>query len=396
MTRALFIAAFFIGALAILWIARIFLGADNLGLSVTFLIAIVYLVGTIELLQYRRASNTLLEALKSLNQPVEDLSAWLLTIDGSLQNSVRLRVEGNRQGLPAPIVTPYLVGLLVMLGLLGTFVGMVGTLKGAVVALEGTNELEAIRAGLAAPIEGLGLAFGTSVAGVAASAMLGLLSTISRRERLSASNQLDSLTPNYLSMFSASHQQQRAYDAIQAQADALPNLVGRLDELASQLESMSQRVGDTLLENQSEFQSTISGLYQDLNKSVDSSLKQSLVESAELLSASVKPMAESTLSKLSEAAAQTNEQLIQLNTAQIDASAKAADDNAKLILQQLDKGLEAQAESTKTIVSSLETQVESSNQSALANAQLIRDLLGNSLENTASLPKSSLIMFLSS
>jgi len=113
------------------------------------------LVGTIELLQYRRASNSLLNALTSLNEPVEDLSAWLSSIDVSLQNSVRLRVEGNRQGLPAPVVTPYLVGLLVMLGLLGTFVGMVGTLKGAVVALEGTNELEAIRAGLAAPIEGL-------------------------------------------------------------------------------------------------------------------------------------------------------------------------------------------------------------------------------------------------
>jgi biopolymer transport protein ExbB/TolQ len=64
-----------------------------------------------------------------------------------------------------------------MLGLLGTFVGMVDTFQGAVFALEGSTELQAIREGLAAPINGLSLAFGTSFAGVAASAMLGLSST---------------------------------------------------------------------------------------------------------------------------------------------------------------------------------------------------------------------------
>ena len=45
-----------------------------------------------------------------------------------------------------------------MLGLLGTFVGMVDTLRGAVSALEGTTELAAVRAGLAAD-QGLGSSF---------------------------------------------------------------------------------------------------------------------------------------------------------------------------------------------------------------------------------------------
>lgn len=71
-----------------------------------------------------------------------------------------------------------------MLGMLGTFLGMVITFKGAMFALETSSSLESIRSALAAPIQGLGLSFGTSIAGVAASAILGLLSAMSRRERL--------------------------------------------------------------------------------------------------------------------------------------------------------------------------------------------------------------------
>ncbi|MCK6410727.1 MAG: helix-hairpin-helix domain-containing protein, partial [Thauera sp.] len=68
----------------------------------------------------------------------------------SLHNPVRLRIEGERSGLPGPAVTPYLVGLLVLLGMLGTFLGMVVTLNGAVLALESTTDLHTIRAALAA------------------------------------------------------------------------------------------------------------------------------------------------------------------------------------------------------------------------------------------------------
>jgi hypothetical protein len=97
----------------------------------------------------------------------------------------RAAARRRRARRPArPALTPYLVGLLVMLGMLGTFLGMVVTFKGAVFALEGSTDLQAMRSALAEPIKGLGLSFGTSVAGVAASAMLGLMSAIARRERL--------------------------------------------------------------------------------------------------------------------------------------------------------------------------------------------------------------------
>ena len=75
--------------------------------------------------------------------------------------------------------------------MLGTFLGMVVTLRGTGLALESATDLHAIRASLAAPVKGLGFAFGTSIAGVATSAMLGLLSALCRRDRILASQQFD-------------------------------------------------------------------------------------------------------------------------------------------------------------------------------------------------------------
>jgi hypothetical protein len=103
------------------------------------------------------------------------------------------------------------VGLLVMLGMLGTFLGMVVTLNGAVFALEDTTDLPAIRSALAAPVKGLGLAFGTSVAGVAASAMLGLLSALSRRERMLTAQLLDTRIATVFRGFSLTQQRQETF-----------------------------------------------------------------------------------------------------------------------------------------------------------------------------------------
>src|SRR5690606_2383080 len=125
-----------------------------------------------------------------------------------LRNAVRLRIEGQRVGLPGPSITPYLLGLLVLLGMLGTFLGMVSTLRGTGLALESSTDLQAIRASLAAPVQGLGFAFGTSVAGVATSAMLGLLSALLRRERMLAARRLDTQIATTLRIHSQTHQRE--------------------------------------------------------------------------------------------------------------------------------------------------------------------------------------------
>ncbi len=356
-TGTLFSCAFVIGALAILWVAGVFLGADNLGFGVTLLIGLVYAIGTWELLRFRRATGSLNEALNTLSEPLDDIYQWLLSLDSSLQSAVRLRVEGHANGLPAPAVTPYLVGLLVMLGLLGTFVGMVDTLKGAVVALEGTNELEAIRAGLAAPIEGLGIAFGTSVAGVAASAMLGLLSTISRRERLQASRFLDAKIGQELRKFSSSHQQQLAFRAMQDQASTLPLVAEQLGDLLSKFDEVVERLEARLLTNQEQFQGSTTELYRELNESIDHSLKTSLVENAKLISSSVTPLAEKTLDHLSDVAAQTQQQLAALSQQQLAAVDKALSGSNTIMREALDVSLKQQTSSTHELIDSVNRSV---------------------------------------
>ena len=138
-------------------------------LVMTAVIGAVYVFGAQELRHYREGTRALDQALSSIPSDLHNLSDWLITLPAALQNPVRQRVEGERQGLPGPALTPYLVGLLVMLGMLGTFLGMVVTLNGAVFALEGSSNVAGIRAAFSEPIKGLGLAFGTSVAGVALS-----------------------------------------------------------------------------------------------------------------------------------------------------------------------------------------------------------------------------------
>jgi len=350
MTKILFSCALAIGAMAILWVAFIFFGEDKLGLGVTVLIGLVYAIGAWELVSFRRATRSLNQSLDGLVKPIDDFHQWLSSFDPSLQNSVRLRVGGERNGLPAPVVTPYLVGLLVMLGLLGTFVGMVDTLRGAVVALEGSSELEAIRAGLAAPIEGLGIAFGTSVAGVAASAMLGLLSTISRRERLLVSHLLDTKISDTLRNYSGQYQQRLAFKAMQDQAHVFPDVARQLGAVVEKIEKMGESMETRLLTSQEQFQNTITELYRELNDSVDQSLKTSLVESANLINSSVAPMAEKTLFQLNESTLETQQRLIALNEKQLSATDDAMHATNKFMREALDSSLAQQTSSTEALV----------------------------------------------
>src|SRR5690606_40094196 len=137
------------------------------------------------------------------------LAQWLQGLHPSLRSAVQLRVEGGRAGLPTPALTPYLVGMLVLLGMLGTLLGMVLTLRGTGMALQTATDLQAVRDSLAAPVSGLGVAFGASIAGVASSAALGLLSALVRRERIEAVQRLDAHIATTLRGHSQAHQREQ-------------------------------------------------------------------------------------------------------------------------------------------------------------------------------------------
>jgi len=327
MTRLIFTTVFLLGASVIIWMGMGFIGSNPLALTIIAIIACVYVIGFIELIQFRGATSTLHYFLSLITKEeapsATTLDARLAKLHPSLFNSVRLRIEGERVPLPAPVLSPYLVGLLVMLGLLGTFAGMVDTLKGAVIALEGTTELQAVRAGLAAPIKGLGLAFGTSVAGVAASAMLGLLSTLSRRDRMIATRILDSKISTVLRTFSLSFNRQETYRALQNQAQAFPEVVDKLELLTTKIGKMGSDLGVKLVSDQEVFHESVKQNYMDLAASVGKSLRDSLSESGRLTSEAVVPIFTDAIIKISDRVAKsvndTHDNLTETTKTQLDA-----------------------------------------------------------------------------
>ena len=303
MSRIVLAVAFVLGLVAVLWVGVGFVGTSALALAMSVVIGAVYVLGAMEIRRFRAVTASLQTALSHIPQPLAQLGDWLAGLHPSVQNAVRARVEGERVALPGLALTPYLVGLLVMLGMLGTFVGMVVTFKGAVFALDGSTDLQAIRSALAAPIKGLGLAFGTSVAGVAASAMLGLMSAISRRERLGVVRLLDAQIATTLRPFSLAHQRQESFKALQSQAQALPAVVTQLQALMAQIEQRSEQLDAQLLSRQAKFHSDVSVAYTGLASAVATSLQDSLSASARVAGESLKPVVESAMAAMAEESA---------------------------------------------------------------------------------------------
>jgi len=92
-------------------------------------------------------------------------------------DGIRGRLDESRE------VSRYMIGLLIFLGLLGTFWGLLGTI-GAVVNVIGSLEVgskdftllfETLKTGLQAPLNGMGTAFSSSLFGLGGSLVLGFL-----------------------------------------------------------------------------------------------------------------------------------------------------------------------------------------------------------------------------
>jgi len=312
MTRQLGLAAFFTGLIAVAWVGAGYATSNPLALLMTALIAAFYLMGALELRRFHQATGSLAQALAALPDALPALGDWLSQVHPSLQNPVRMRIEGERVALPGPAMTPYLVGLLVLLGMLGTFLGMVVTLNGAVMALESTTDLPTIRAALSAPVKGLGLAFGTSVAGVSASAMLGLLSALCRRDRLQAAQRLDTRIATTLRGFSLAHQRQATLETLQHQARLMPEVAAQWQAMMAQMAQQHQALNAQLSASQDSFHRQTATVYSDLAASVGQSLKQSLADGARLAGATLQPVAEATMAGIARESSLLHDKLARL------------------------------------------------------------------------------------
>jgi DNA anti-recombination protein RmuC len=314
----LYLAVFLVGLVAVCWIGVGYAGSNPLAAAVAALIGACYLAGAVELLRYRRATRTLVDALAGLSATPPALAPWLERLHPGLRSAVRLRVEGARVALPAPVLTPYLVGLLVLLGMLGTLLGMMATLRGTGAALESATDLEAIRGSLAAPVKGLGFAFGTSIAGVASSAMLGLLSALCRRERLRAVQRLDARIATTLRPHSQAHQRDEAFRLLQQQTAVMPALVERLEAMMAALERQGLAASERQLASQEAFHTRTEAVYQRLASSVEQSLKHSVTESARAAGAAFQPVVASTMEALARETASLHDTVTRAVQAQLE------------------------------------------------------------------------------
>jgi hypothetical protein len=317
-SKILHTVVFLAGLAAACWIGAGYAGSNPLALCVTLLIGACYVAGALELQRYSEGTATLSRAVSNLSVTPSNLGAWLDTLHPGLRNPVRLRIEGERVALPGPALTPYLVGLLVLLGMLGTLLGMVATLRGTGMALESATDLQAIRDSLAAPVKGLGFAFGTSIAGVATSAMLGLLSALCRRERLAASQALDTKIGTSLRRFSQVHQREESFRLLQRQSELMPTLVDRLQTMMAAIEQQNLQLGAHQIASQDAFHSKTEATYMRLAASVERSLKASVAESARTAGAALQPVMEATLAGLARESAAMHETVTHAVQRQLD------------------------------------------------------------------------------
>ncbi len=319
-----FAAAFCAGLIVIGWVAAGYGVAHPLALGITLLIAAFYVLGARELHGYRQASGALAAALQAPpaeGSGPEALDGWLAPLPAALRTAVRQRIDGLRAGLPAPVMAPYLTGLLVLLGMVGTFLGMVVTLQGTGAALAGADGLAAIRDALSAPVRGLGLAFGTSVAGVAASAMLGLMGALARRERLAAAQQLDALLPAALRPFTPQHQRDAAWRLQEQQAGLLPALVDRITDAMAAMERSQAAMAERLQADQARFYRETEAAYTGLAAAVERTLSASTAESARLAGAALQPAIEAALAGLGRESAALQAALASQVRSQLDGMA---------------------------------------------------------------------------
>ena len=349
MNRLLHLIVFLAGLAAIVWIGAGYVGTNPLALAVTVLIGVCYLAGAIELTRYHQATRGLIQALQSLSTPVATLDDWIARVPAGLRTAVRLRVEGARGSLPGPALAPYLVGLLVLLGMLGTFLGMVATLRGTALALDGSTDLQAMRASLAAPVKGLGFAFGTSVAGVAASAMLGLLSALCRRARLQASQSLDTAAASSLHAFSQAHQRAENLQLMRAQADSLPVVAERLQAMMERMERQSQALNERLQAGQDAFHGKTEAVYGRLADSVQNALTHSVTESAQAAGTAIQPAVAHAMQTLAQESTAWRESISQAMQQQLEHLSNRLEQTSTTLAEQWRSALAEQQQANRAL-----------------------------------------------
>jgi hypothetical protein len=158
-------------------------------------------------------------------------------------DSIATRLDESRD------ISRYMTGLLVFLGLLGTFWGLIETvgsvghvIDGLKVGGEAGAMFETLKEGLAAPLGGMGISFSSSLFGLAGSLILGFLDLQSSQ----AQNRFYTDLEDWLASTV------REYAGDPALAGTSADMGPAIERLREVIESMSTRTGTTAMANLAE------------------------------------------------------------------------------------------------------------------------------------------------
>jgi hypothetical protein len=169
-------------------------------------------------------------------------------------------------------ITRYIIGLLIFLGLLGTFWGLLGTIGSigntinSLQVASGDISLmfEDLKEGLAAPLSGMGTAFSSSLFGLAGSVVLGFVDLQSGQAQSRFFNQLEDWLSGITKLSSAS-----SNISLEAGDTSVPAYVSALlEESADSLGSLHKVISKSE-ENRGEINKAITNLSIQLSSLVD-------------------------------------------------------------------------------------------------------------------------------
>ncbi|MDB4974788.1 MAG: putative rane protein, partial [Myxococcaceae bacterium] len=221
-------------ALAVYW------GRDWPASVIVLAMALALAFGLVELLFRQRSAIGLLHEVRKL--PPTPSEATVDAASPVLSALLRARLELAPSPNLGESVAPFLTGLLVMLGLLGTLLGLFETVRGAGMALTSSTDVDALRQSLTTPIEGLTRSFGCSAAGISASAMLGLAVALVRRRESRVLRAVQAYASGPLRVLSPARRQARAIEQLAGQGSALPNASVALEKVGTQLGELAERL----------------------------------------------------------------------------------------------------------------------------------------------------------
>jgi hypothetical protein len=178
-----------------------------------------------------------------------------------LLDSVSARLDESRD------IARYLIGLLIFLGLLGTFWGLLQTIGSISTAISGLTVGEGddlvtlfdnLKAGLAAPMAGMGTAFSSSLFGLAGSLILGFLDLQANQAQNSFYNEMEEWLSSLTRLGGAEPMHAGGDVNVPAYVQAL------LEQTAENLESLQRAVARSE-ENQSSIYSGLIALTERLS-----------------------------------------------------------------------------------------------------------------------------------